>query len=130
MGKILKNKELDYTILEFHKNYVISRVKEDIIFDKNHLVELRKICLDFYGLKKFVYISLRKHSYNVNPIVYFHLKKVTSLAGIAIVSNDNAVLHTANFEGNFSPVPFDIFESLEEAISWSNSTVEDLEEEK
>lgn len=128
MGKILKNIELDYTRLEFHKNYVISRVKENVIFDNTHLVEVRQICLDFFGENKFVYISLRNFSYSVNPIVYIQLKTVSKLAGIAVVSSDNSALHTANFERNFSPVPYDIFESLEEAVSWANSTIEEMEE--
>ena len=35
MSKILRTIELEFTILEFHKNFVVSRVQENAVLSKN-----------------------------------------------------------------------------------------------
>ncbi len=118
MVSIRKKVELDFTSLHFFDNYVISTVKKDVLLDKERVETLRKLCYEFYGLRKFAYIANRKNDYNVNPIIYLNLLKRNTLVGIAVVSGNIARLKTANFEKQFSPVPFDLFQNLEEAKAW------------
>ena len=121
MESLLKTIELKDTNLQFYSNYVISNVKEDVVFENYHVNQILRICNVVFGNKPYVYISNRKVAYNVNPTIYFGLKDLDDLAGIAIVTNELSGQKTAQFEKQFSPVPFDIFTNMEEAVSWAES---------
>lgn len=123
MEQVLQSIELDYTILNFYDNYVVSRVKEGAVISNIEIKELVEVCSDFYEEQNFVYISKRVTNYNVDPTIYLNLEKVENLAGIAIVSSKVSSIKMASFEQNFSKVPFDIFLELEEALEWKNEVV-------
>lgn len=116
--KKLDTIELDFTILEFYPNFVVSRIKEDVLFSKLQVRELIEVCSGFYSEVDFVYISHRVNDYNVDPTIYHKIEKINNLAGIAIVSVKAASLKMAEFEQKFSKVPFEVFTELEEAQNW------------
>lgn len=118
-----KTVNLDYTHLDFYDGYVISRVKENVVFDQPELEQVQLICDEHFRKKPYVYISQRVHSYNVNPMVYISMKKRNSFSGIAIVSDDFSSRTTAEFEKRFAPLPFDIFSDVEEAVAWAKDLV-------
>lgn len=124
MEEILRTIELEFTILEFHENYVISRIREGVVFSKKQVQDLLEVCADFYKRKKFVYISKRVNNYNVDPTIYLHLKNVKNLAGIAIVSTKTSAIKMANFEQSFSKVPFAVFMDMEDATDWVKEILE------
>jgi len=119
MTTISRTIELEFTILEFHKNFVVSRVKENVILCNKQVFDLIDVCSGNYEGKNFVYITERINNYNVDPTVYLNLDKVKNLAGIAIVSDKISSLNMAQFEKNFSKIPFEIFQELEDAINWT-----------
>lgn len=114
--KILK---LEFTILEFFEFFVVSSLFEDQVLDQKHVDELTAHCLDFYGEEKFVYISNRKANYNVNPTIYLNVNKFHFLAGIAVVSENPGTINMANFERQFSKIPFEVFLDMEDAQEWA-----------
>lgn len=116
--------DLDFSHLEFFDTYVISRLKEDMVMDIEKLHILIEVCSNFYGNQPYVYISKRENNYNVNPTIYLKLDDLKNLCGIAIVSQRSSSLNMANFEKNFSRVPFEVFLELDEAIAWSEKQVE------
>ena len=118
--EVLKTIELEFTILEFHSNYVVSRVRENVVFSKKQVTDLVEVCSDFYKRKKFVYLSQRVNNYNVDPTIYLNIGDVMNLAGIGIVSGNSAAIKMANFEQNFSKIPFSIFIEMEDALEWVN----------
>lgn len=124
MEEILRTIELEFTILEFYKNFVISRVREGVVFSKKQVQDLVEVCSDFYKRKKFVYISKRVNNYNVDPTIYLNLDKVKNLAGIAIVSTKPSAINMANFEQSFSKVPFAVFMDMEDAMDWMKEILE------
>ncbi len=111
--------ELEFSTLKFFDHYVISRLKEDVIFDKPQVKELVRVCNDHFQDQKFVYISQRVHNYNVNPTIYLKLKEAKNLCGIAIVSQKTSALNMAAFEKNFAKVPFEVFLELKDAKKWA-----------
>ncbi|MBZ9632509.1 hypothetical protein LB465_17140 [Salegentibacter sp. LM13S] len=121
MTERIKTIELIDVTLEFYDGMVISEVKDDVIFEIEHVEQILRICNEVYEGADFVYISDRKNNYNVNPTIYFELKDVKNLLGIAIVSQRYEALKVANFEKQFSPVPFDIFSHMEEARAWAKT---------
>jgi len=119
MTPILRTIELEFTILEFHENFVVSWVREDVVLSEKQVFDLIDACSGNYERKNFVYISKRINNYNVDPTVYLSLDKVKNLAGIAIVSDKTSSLNMAQFEKTFSKIPFEIFLELEDAINWT-----------
>ncbi len=119
MTPILRTIELEFTILEFHENFVVSRVRENVILSKKQMFDLIDTCSSYYEGKNFVYISERIYNYNVDPTVYLTLNKSKTLAGVAIVSDKSSSLKMAQFEKKFSKIPFEIFLELEDAINWT-----------
>ena len=123
MTKSNKKLDLKFTSLEFFESIVVSTVKEDTIIEKEHIDDLREICTSHFGNKNFVYITHRKNNYNVNPVIYIDLIQVNTLKGIAVLSDNLGKLKTANFEKNFSPVPYELFDNKEEALIWAKGIV-------
>ncbi len=123
MENILRTIELEFTILEFHSNYVVSRVRENVVLSQKQVHDLVEACADFFKRKKFVYISKRVNNYNVDPTIYLNINDVKNLAGIAIVSSKESAIQMANFEGSFSKVPFAVFMEMEEALEWKNEII-------
>ena len=120
MEDILKTIELEFTILEFHSNYVVSRVRENVVLSQKQVRDLVEVCSDFYKQKKFVYISKRVNNYNVDPTIYLNIDDVKNLVGIAIVSSNSSAIKMANFEQKFARVPFTIFMEMDDALEWVN----------
>ncbi len=118
MALPLKILELEFTILEFHHNYVLSRPREGQILEGKQVADLVEVCSDFYGSKAFVYLSSRVNDYNVNPTIYLNLDEVKNLAGIGVVSKKVSSLNMANFEKKFCKIPYEIFLELENALEW------------
>lgn len=115
---LLKTIELEFTILEFHNNYVVSRVRENVVFSKKQVRDLVEVCSAFYNKRKFIYLSQRVNNYNVDPTIYLNISDVKNLAGIGIVSSNVAAIKMANFEQTFSKVPFSVFMEMEDALEW------------
>ena len=111
--------QLDFSVLKFFDCYVISRLKEDVVFDRPQVQELVQVCNDYFGDRHFVYISQRVHNYNVNPTIYLKLKEAKNLCGIAVVSQKTSALNMASFEKNFAKVPFEVFLELKDAKTWA-----------
>ncbi len=118
-----KTKKLSFTTLEFYDSVVISTIKEDIVFDQEHVNKLRQVCSEHFGDQSYVYITNRKNNYNVNPVIYIDLVQTNALKGIAVISQKIERLRTANFEKKFSPVPYELFQNREEAIVWAQRLV-------
>ena len=116
--------ELEFSSLEFHRHYVISRLKEDVVFDRPHIQKLITVCNEYFEGRNFVYISHRVRNYNVNPTIYFNLGEAKNLCGIAIVSQKTSDLNMAAFEKNFAKIPFELFLELKDARAWAIKKVE------
>ena len=117
--------DLEFTSLEFFPEYVVSTIKEDTVFEEEHVNKLIEICTSHFKENSFVYLANRKFSYNVNPLIYLKLSEVNTLKGIAIYSERGSSLKTANFEKHFSPVPVELFNNLDEAKSWSRGLIKE-----
>lgn len=124
MSDSIKTVNLDFTTLDFYKNYVVSVVNEDAVFSISQLMVIVEICNDFFEGKRYVYISERKNNYNVNPTIYLKLEEIKkNLMGIAIVSNKVSSINMAEFEKTFSKVDFKTFLELDQAVEWAEEII-------
>ena len=119
--------ELEFTVLEFHTSYVLSKPREGQILQGKQVADLVEVCSDFYKGRPFVYLSCRVNDYNVNPTIYLDLDQVKNLAGIGVVSKKVSSLNMANFEKKFCKLPYEIFTELEPAIKWAKKMASEKE---
>lgn len=119
MEPLLETVELEYAKLEFYRNFVVSTIKEDVVFSKKITSELIELCSSRFQKNNYVYISHRVNSYNVDPNIYRDLEKDANIGGIAIVSKNVSALTMAFFEKNFAKLPFEIFTEYELAVVWA-----------
>lgn len=125
MALPIKILELEFTILEFHSDFVISKPREGQIMEGKQVADLVEVCSDFYENRPFVYLSYRVNDYNVNPVIYLNLEEVKNLAGIGVVSKKTSSLKMASFEKNFCKLPYEIFMELKPALEWVKKTIEE-----
>jgi hypothetical protein len=125
MALPLKIIELEFTILEFHPDYVLSKPREGQIIQGKQVADLVEVCSDFYKNKNFVYLSYREKDFNVNPTVYLNIDTVKNLAGIGVVTQKTSSLNLANFEKKFCKIPYEIFLELDPALKWADKILEE-----
>lgn len=119
----MHTKELN---LEFGQVYVldnilITELKEGILFNAEKNQKLIELAQDIFQGKPYGYISNRKNSYAVDPLIYRDSAKVGSLKAIAIVTDSEIVkLNVNQVERKFyrSSNSFEVFDILDQAINW------------
>jgi hypothetical protein len=118
-----KIQKYNFCTLNFYESYMVAVVNKDV-----HLAPVENQVLidaanDFYGIKPFVYITHRKYSYSVDPIVFIKTAKMKSLLGVAVVADVPVSKGNAEIEKLFYNKPYEIFSVLEDAIEWAKQLV-------
>ena len=121
--KVLRKIDLGIGVLEFFENHVLGYVNLGVNFDQKERQLFLEACLVHFDDKPFGYVSVRKHSYSINPLIYSELNTVPSLKAFAIVSFSNICTGNAEIEERFYKKPFAIFKSTDEAQEWISTTV-------
>lgn len=123
MTPITKN--FDFGNLYLHENYVIAVMHQGITVLPEYNKYLVEIADTYYKDTPFVYITHRKHSYAVDPSVYFETSKIENLRAFAVVSQKEIDARTVPVEKIFFKKPFQLFDDLEEAIAWALEKVKE-----
>lgn len=112
--------KFDFCDMHIHDNYLRVIMNEGVTITPAHNETLLNIVDTYFKNKKFVYISHRLNSYSVDPAIYIETSKIDSLIGFAVVSKDYKAKSNAEIEKLFFHKPFEIFTTLEAAVSWAN----------
>lgn len=99
-------------------DFLIKQIKEGVLIDLKETKQLETILKKHFNKTNLVYISNRVTSYSVNPLVYKEVEKISNLVAIAIIPNSGKMLQSALYEKKFYNKPFEIFDTLSEAIIW------------
>lgn len=118
MKDVLK---FDFCEMQIYDNYIVTIMNEGVTITPQHNQVLLNIVDTYYQNKKFVYITHRLKSYAVDPKIYFETSKINNLIGFAVVSKDYKAKTNAEVEKLFFTKPFEIFDTLNEAIAWAKS---------
>lgn len=113
--------ELEFGQVRIFQNILIAELNEGVLFNANNNSELLKIGHEVFKDRPYGYISLRKNSYAVDPLVYREAALAENLKAIAVVSENELIkLNAHNVERQFykDSGSFEVFDSLEEAINW------------
>lgn len=112
--------ELNFGRVWFMENILIAELDEGILFDVDNNRKLLEIGSETFAEQHYGYISYRKNSYAVNPMVYIESAGAPNLKAIAVVSKSEICKQNAVLERQFykESNPFEVFTELEEAIQW------------
>jgi hypothetical protein len=128
-SSFVKTIDLDFVHIKLYENYLISTIKEGVVFDKPHLERLYKILNDSFPGQYYGYISDRKFDYTVNPTCYLKSETIhPNLLGIAVHCYNSASYNNAQFERNFYHRPMDTFYTLDQCKEWVNKLIESKKE--
>ena len=120
MTDVLK---FDFCEMHIYDSYLVNIINEGVTISPEHNQVLLNVVDTYYQNKKFVYITHRLKSYAVDPKTYFETSKINNLKGFAVVSKDYKAKTNAEVEKLFFAKPFEIFDTLNEAIAWAKSIV-------
>lgn len=117
--------ELNFGKITFTENILIAELNEGILFDIHNNRELLKIGKRIFNGNSYGYISHRINSYAVNPMVYLESSSTPTLKAIAVVSDNPVCKQNTLLERQFykNTNSFEVFDSLEEAISWIKTKI-------
>ncbi|MCK7590877.1 hypothetical protein M0G43_09855 [Subsaxibacter sp. CAU 1640] len=113
----------DFCNMYIYDNYLIVVMKEGVTIMPSHNQVLLNVVDTYFKNKRFVYITHRINSYSVDPAVYFETSKIENLEGFAVVSKDFKAKSNAEIEKLFLNKPFEVFDTLEEAVTWAKTII-------
>lgn len=115
--------KFDFCEMHIYEDYLVVVINEGITVLPKHNVILNNVVDTYFHKKEFVYITHRIHSYAVDPATYFETSKISNLKGFAVVSKDFKAKSNAEVERLFLNKPFEIFDTLENAVEWAETMV-------
>ncbi len=98
-------------------------MNEGVTITPTHNQTLIDVTATYFKDKPFVYITHRINSYAVDPKTYFDTSKISNLVGFAVVSKNFKAKSNAELEKIFFNKPFEIFNTLDEAIRWADTII-------
>lgn len=116
--KIINN-SLGFCELTFYEYYVISVVLEGVNLTSELSLKISAVILNFYKGKPFTYITHRKHSYSLDPLIYKNTSQVENLIAFGVVTQDYYNEQNTEVERLFLKKPYMVFPSLLEAKNWA-----------
>ena len=118
---MLKEIKLKFAKVNIYYNYMVVVMNEGLHVSPDLNSVLEDIVSQHFYDRLFVYITYRKNSYSVDPVIYKYTSKIHNLAGFAVVTKENIAKKNAEIEKLFLKKPFEIFNKLDDAIVWAKS---------
>lgn len=123
-----KVQKFEFGKLEYYDNYVIS----SILPNTNVTTSIAKTIItsvkDYFGNKKIVYISNREFGYDVDVSVYKMVNPKRMVAIAIVTSKREEIILAAAKEQEAYKGSFGVFNSIDSAVSWAQSFIEDHED--
>lgn len=113
-----KTIDIGFATVQISEHYVISTIKEGVVFGKKQLKTLFDLFSVYYKDRPFVSIANRAHDYTIDPNT-LSSEKHPELIGIGVVCYTPASKQIAAFEKTFYNGIYEIFDSLEDARAWA-----------
>ncbi|WP_286760796.1 hypothetical protein [Salegentibacter sp. UBA1130] len=113
--------ELKFGQVRIFQNILIAELNEGLLFTAENNKELLAIGKEVFKGKDYGYISFRKNSYAVDPMVYRESAQAQNLKAIAVVSENELIrLNAHKVERQFYKTQnsFEVFDNLDQAINW------------
>ncbi|SRX55884.1 hypothetical protein [Aequorivita sp. CIP111184] len=123
---MIKTLNFEFGEIRVFKNFVVVVMNEGITVKPEYNDDLIAISENYFRDRPFGYITYRKNSYSVNPMVYLKTSKIENLIAFAVVSDDALRIRNLEVERRFLTKPFEHFNNLDDAKDWVNKMIKDL----
>ncbi|MFK5974636.1 MAG: STAS/SEC14 domain-containing protein [Flavobacteriaceae bacterium] len=115
---IVREYQLDIGTIQVYENYMVAIFEEGATLTLERAYQIIGISEIHFREKNFGYISLRKHSYAIDPTIYTYLRELDNLKAIAVVSVKEIDMHNFKIEKLFYKKPMKFFIEYENALAW------------
>ena len=115
---IVKEYHLDIGIIQVFDDYMVSIFEEGSTLTIERAYQIIGISEIHFRDKKFGYISLRKNSYAIDPVIYTYLRGLENLKAFAIVSKKEIDMHNFKIEKMFYKKNMEFFIEYDNALTW------------
>ena len=115
---VLKEYHLDIGTVKVFDNFMVATFDEGATITLERAYQIIGISEIHFRGRKFGYISLRKNSYAIDPIIYTYLRGLDNLKAFAIVSKKEIDMHNFKIEKLFYKKNMEFFIEYENAIVW------------
>ncbi|WP_394973188.1 STAS/SEC14 domain-containing protein [uncultured Croceitalea sp.] len=120
---IVKEYHLDIGIIQVFDDYMVSIFEEGSTLTLERAYQIIGISEIHFRGKNFGYISLRKNSYAIDPVIYTYLRGLENLKAFAIVSKKEIDMHNFKIEKMFYKKNMEFFIEYENAVAWIKKRV-------
>ncbi len=115
---IVRQYQLEIGVIQVYDNYMVAIFDEGATLTLERAYQIIGISEIHFRDKDFGYISLRKHSYAIDPTVYSYLRELENLKALAIVSIKEIDMHNFKIERLFYKKPMKFFIEFDNALAW------------
>ena len=115
---VIKEYTLDIGTVLVYDNYIVANFDEGATVTLERAYQIIGISEIHFRDKKFGYISLRKNSYAIDPIIYTYLRGLENLIAFAIVSKKEIDMHNFKIEKMFYKKNMEFFIEYDNAVVW------------
>lgn len=116
----LTTHELAIGTFRFYEQVVVGRVREGLQISMDNVLPLLALSWEAYRNTSVVYISDRKHSYSLDPTMYYEVQKLAPhITGYTWVVYNEINRKIAELEARFLQCPTAIHSTLDTALQWS-----------
>ena len=115
---VVKEYHLDIGIVQVYDNYMVSTIDEGATITLERAYQIIGISEIHFRGKDFGYISLRRNSYAIDPIIYTYIRGLDNLKAFAIVSKKEIDMHNFNIEKMFYKKNMEFFIEYDNAFVW------------
>ena len=115
---IVREYNLEIGTIQVYKDYMVATFEEGATLTLERAYQIIGISEIHFRDKPFGYISLRKHSYAVDPTIYNYLRELDNMKAFAIVSVKEIDMHNFKIEKLFYKKPMKFFIEFDNALTW------------
>lgn len=115
---VVKEYLLDIGSILVYDNYMVSLIKQGATIDLEKTYQIIGIAELHFRDKNFGYISLRKNSFALDPIIYTYLRGLKNLKAFAIVTTKEIDMHNFKIEKLFYKKAMKLFLDFDSANHW------------
>ncbi len=115
---VVKEYHLDIGKVTVFDNYMVATFDEGATITLERAYQIIGISEIHFRGKKFGYVSFRKNSYAIDPIIYTYLRGMENLKAFAIVSKKEIDMHNFKIEKLFYKKNMEFFIEYENAVAW------------
>ena len=120
---VVREYQLDIGTVQVYDNYMVATFDEGATVTLERAYQMIGISEIHFRDRNFGYISLRKNSYAVDPIIYNYLRGLDNLKAFAIVSKKEIDMHNFKIEKLFYKKNMEFFIEFENALAWVKKRV-------